>query len=481
MRHFNFYGFFTLYGILFLVIIYKVFYVPVTTDEVPTVFFYSTFSIWDIMMFPDNWPNNHILNTILAKGCITLFGKEPWSIRMPNFLMFLIYAFGVFKILKLTIKQNSWFFLPASLLFVNPYLLDFFGLCRGYGISSTFVIISVGFLMSGFSQKKSTHIWIAVISAILASYANFTVLVYWVAVTIMAWFYFFLEYRRNLKKLLFPVFISGIISLIFLAIIMVPIQKLHSTNEFQYWTSKGFYQDTVKSLVHFWRYDAEILYKINSNFYVGIISLVILTNLFYLLFKLKKTRFSVQVFYRPEFVATTILLLTIMVNISQTTILGTPNLFGRTALFFLPLLAVVFTTAIGLIPLFKPGWLFKSVAFFLGIILLANFANRVNLKSVKEWNYDQNTLQVTEYLKEKYNGKPVSLKTNWIFHPSFYFYYDSGKIPWIELYDYDYNPDINTRAEYYYIFAENYEFLEPRFEVEYKFSEDRWLLKQRKY
>jgi len=102
------------------------------------------------------------------------------------------------------------------------------------------------------------------------------------------------------------------------------------------------------------------------------------------------------------------------------------------------------------------------------------------IKSVKEWEYDQNTQEVIDYLKGKYNGNPVSLKTNWIFHASFYFYFDAGKILWIDLQPYDYNLDINTPSEYYYIFTDDYKFLEPRFEVVYKFSPDRWLLEQKK-
>jgi len=400
---------------------------------------------------------------------------------LPNLLFFILYSFAVYRILKFVLKPGSVFFLPAAILFVNPYLLDFFGLCRGYGISTTFVLISAGLLISGYSRKKEAHLWLSLVCAILASYANFSVLVFWVAVTGMVWFYFLTKNSGELKKLFKPTLIIFFISVLYLALIITPIQKMHSTDEFQYWTSKGFYQETFKSLVHFWRYDAEILYNINSNFYFGLIVLVILANLFYFLFKLKKSNFSIQTIYQPVFVATAILLLTIVVNILQTKILETPNLFGRTALFFFPLLAIVFTVAVSLVPPLKPRWLIKTVALVFGVIFLANFANRVNLKSVKEWRYDQNTLEVINYLKDQNNGETISLKTKWFFHPSFSFYTETGKAPWINLQYYDYNLDINTRAEYYYIFAKDYEFLEPRFEVEYKFSEDRWLLKQRKY
>lgn len=481
MRQFNFYGFITLYGILFLVILYKVFYVPVTTDEVPTVFFYSTFSFWDIMMFPDNWPNNHILNTLLAKIFISLFGKEQWVIRMPNFLMFILYSFGVFQILKLALKQNSWYFLPASMLFVNPYLLDFFGLCRGYGISTTMVIITVVLIMKGYTRKKPAWIWLSLFTAMLASYANFTVLVFWAATVIVAWFYFVLENKNQFINLVKPTLVIFFISIAYLALIATPIQKMKNTDQFKYWTSGGFYDDTILSLIYEWRYNSEFLWKIRSNFIVAFIVVVFLINILFLLYRLKKEKNSVQLFYHPAFTAVMMLLLPAIINILQTIILGTPNLKGRTALFFYPLFATAAVMAIGLLPNMKEQWLNKIAAIVIGLMLIANLSHRLSLNSVKEWSYDQNTLQVTEYLKEKYDGTPVTLKTNWIFHPSFYFYFDSGKIPWINLQYYDYNLDINTRAEYYYIFARDYEFLEPRFEVEYKFSEDRWLLKQKKF
>jgi len=481
VRQFNFFGFITFYSILFLVILYKVFNVPVTTDEVPTAFFYSTFSFWDIMMFPDNWPNNHILNTMFAKCCIMLLGKEQWVIRIPNFLMFFLYTFGVFQILKQTVKQDSWLFLPASLLFVNPYLLDFFGLCRGYGISTTMVILTVVLIMNGYMKKKPVLLWLSLLTSIIASYANFTVLVFWAATVILVWLYFVLETKGQLKKILKPTLIIFLISIAYLALIIVPIRKMQNTDQFKYWTSGGFYDDTIRSLIHEWRYNSEILSEIHTNFIVAFIVAILLTNILFMFLYLRKAKFSVHLFRQPAFIATMLLLLPVLINILQTLILGTPNLKGRTALFFYPLFATAVVVAIGMLPNLKNQWQNKMLAVITGVILIANLSHRLSLTSVREWSYDQNTLQVTEYLKEKYKGTPVSLRTNWIFHPSFYFYSDSGKIPWINLQYYDYNLDINTRAEYYYIFAKDYKFLEPRFEVEYKFSEDRWLLKQRKY
>ena len=480
MRQFNFYGFVTMYGIIFLIILYKVLNVPVTTDEVPTYFFYSKFSIWDIMMYPDNWPNNHILNTILTKFCIALFGNEQWVIRLPNLLIFLLFAFMVFRILKLVLKQNSWFFLPGALLFVNPYLLDFFGLCRGYGLSTTFVTVSILLLLEGYNKEKDWMIWLSMFTSILASYANFTALVFWPSVVILVWFYFFIKTKGRIKSLIKPTLFIFFISLAYLALIIVPIQKLQNTDQFKYWSSGGFYTDTIMSLIREWRYNSKILTSIKSSLITGFIATVFFMNIYFLKRYLRKENFSWRSFRNPIVISVLLLLLPVFINILQTIILKTPNLNGRTALFFYPLFSTFIVVAFSMLPQLKKQWIRKFVAITVGIIFIMNLSHRINLKSVKEWEYDRNSMEVINYLKGKYKGDPISLKTNWILHSSFYFYYDSGKIPWIDLQPYDYNIDITTPSEYYYIFADDFKLLEPRFEVVYKFSPDRWLLKQRK-
>lgn len=479
MKNFNLYGFITLFGILFIIIIYKVIHVPVTTDEVPTVFFYSNFSYWEIMMYPDNIPNNHILNTMLAKFSMFIFGKEQWAARLPSLLSFIVFGFGVFRILKLVLKPTSFFFIPAALLFINPYWLDFFGLCRGYAISSTLVTLTVGLMLEGYLYKKPKLIWFALITSILASYTNFSVLVFWAAATIMVWFYFLIENKKALKKVIKPTLIIFFISLAYLCLIIVPIIKMHSTNEFQYWTSLGFYGDTIKSLLREWGYGSEILYKIGFEYWTALLAIIVSINIIYFLRNLIKDKFSLQSVYHPTFIASAMLLLPAFISIAQTIILGTPNLNGRTALFFFPLVSIVFATTLSLIPELKIQLIKKSLAIFLGVVFMLNLTNRVTLKSVREWYYDQNTLEVLSFLKERYNGKPISLKTSWFFCPSFYFYTYTGKAPYIDLQYQDYNIDINTPAEYYYITAQDYKLLEPRFEVVYKFNSDRWLLKQK--
>ena len=182
---------------------------------------------------------------------------------------------------------------------------------------------------------------------------------------------------------------------------------------------------------------------------------------------------------QPGSVAVALLLLPALINLLQTVILGTPNLSGRTALFFYPLTALLFVAALSRIPSFKKPLVNTVAATLLTLVLLANLAHRTSLKSVREWAFDQNTLEVLAFLREQYPDRTVTLKTSWFFHSSFYFYQITGKTPWLDLQPYDYNTDVNTAAEFYYIFAEDFEKLSPRFKVAYKFSPDHWLLKQK--
>lgn len=477
MKRFNIYSSLLLFGVLFLIILYKVVEVPVTHDEVPAAMFYSKFSFLQIMMFPDNIPNNHILNTLCTKLCIILFGREQWAIRFPNLISFIFFSWGAWRIISHLFTKDSWFVLPALILFVNPYLLDFFGLCRGYGMSDAILTLSVSFLVSGFMHSKNKHIWISFILAVLASYANFTLLIFFASNGLLSLFYFIKKTGWN-GKLLNQVGLLALIGILYLALIAIPIYKMHQTNEFQYWTSNGFYKETISSLIHNWKYDSLILTQIRTNIVAFFIYTIVFINMAVIakLFIQSETKYSV--FEKPVFTSTCLLLLTVAINIIQTRFLDTPNLNGRTALLFYPLFSNVLVSAMALIKSEHPVFS-KILPVFVFIIGLINLTHRTSLSSVNEWSYDKDNLKVTSYLKEKSAGEKVSLKTSWFFNPSLRFYADTGKIPWIELYGYDKNIDANTDADYYYVFASDFSNLESNFKVVFRFSEDRWLLQRK--
>jgi hypothetical protein len=464
----------------FLLILYKVVHVPITHDETATTVHYCNFSYWQIMMYPDNWPNNHILNTILTKFLISHFSPEQCMVRLPNLLSFLIYAIAILRINKSVLKLSSVFFIPATILFLfNPYFLDFFGLCRGYAMSCAFCALSVSYLITGYMGAGRKHIWLAFILAILASYANFTLLVFWIAVICLVWFYFLIQFITKKERLLLPSILLILFSIAYAALIAVPIIKMQSTNQFQYWQILGFYKGTIVSLVEQSLYGSTRFSTKTYNALSWFVVAIVFGNLLFVIIKFIKSKSRFETLKSPVFVASAAIFLTGLISMLQCKILHTPNLNGRTALFFFPLFIITLITAIGLIPDKKAKLLKGAFSLVLCIMLLFQTFDTYSLKYVREWWFDANTFDVIDYFNKTETNKHVSLKTNWLFQPSFFFYKYTGKIPFIDLKDYDKNIDVNTDATYYYINVEDFPVLESKFEVVYKINNERWLLKRK--
>lgn len=480
MRLFNRYAYILLIGIIFLLILYKVIHIPILKDEWETPVKYIDQSVWEIMMYTTNSPNNHILNTLLVKLFVFLFGtKEQLILRLPNLLSFIIYGIAIYRINKIVLTENSVFFLPASIFFVsNPYLLDFFGLCRGYGISCALATLSISYLIYGYYNSKSKSVWIAYGISILASYANFTLLVFWLTVSFMVWFYSFKQSKRQFRQIIQPTLIIGIITILYVALIANPIIKMYSTNEFRFWTSKGFYWDTIYPLIEYSRSGSHMILG-KSHLIAILVFLIIIVNCIYVFKQFKKSNYNISDLNQPAFVTTAVLLITAFVNIAQCKILNTPNLHGRTALFFYPLFITAFASFLGIIPAVKARIAQFIIASSLAFIGIFHIADGYKLNWVRDNWFDVNTFGVINYLNDQCQKKPVSLKTSWLFYHSFDYYRYIDKIPWIDLKDYDESIDLNTNADYYYILAEDYKKLESQYEVVYKPDPERWLLRKK--
>lgn len=125
-------------------------------DEATTFLNYLSGDIFQLFNFIS--PNNHFLNTVLAKFFYVIGGNREWVLRLPNvlgYVMYLVFSF-------LLVHKSTQKTLAAAgflLLNLNPYVLDFFSLCRGYGLSMGFMVAGlffyVSFLDKIFLQKTS--------------------------------------------------------------------------------------------------------------------------------------------------------------------------------------------------------------------------------------------------------------------------------------------------------------------------------------
>ncbi len=106
--------------------------VPLTIDEANT--FNNYISRWLFNLFQVDTANNHILNTLLTWLVTRIAGTGELALRLPNllvYLLYLVFSFRIFQRYSHDLTAVSGF----VVLNANPYVLEFFSLCRGYGLA----------------------------------------------------------------------------------------------------------------------------------------------------------------------------------------------------------------------------------------------------------------------------------------------------------------------------------------------------------
>ena len=148
--------------------------VPVVHDEAATFLHYLQldqyipyFSLWDA--------NNHILNSALAHLSINIFGNHFFWLRLPNLLSFGLFAYYLFRLAKnFEHRWSRWFTVLAML--TASFLIEFFGLARGYGMSMAFLIGAIyhaaAYLRHG-QLRDQGWVWLFMFFALLANMSLF--------------------------------------------------------------------------------------------------------------------------------------------------------------------------------------------------------------------------------------------------------------------------------------------------------------------
>ncbi|MDF3027824.1 MAG: hypothetical protein K0S23_2131 [Fluviicola sp.] len=125
--------------------------------------------------------NHHWLNTQLSSLSSVIFGAKEFALRLPNILSFAVFWFFLFRISGNFLKSSYTQVALLLLLCGNPFILDFFSLCRGYGLSLAFVTASLFYLFQITalkSESRPIHYYLSTVFSILALSANLNTLNY---------------------------------------------------------------------------------------------------------------------------------------------------------------------------------------------------------------------------------------------------------------------------------------------------------------
>ena len=127
--------------------------------------------------------NNHILNTFFISMINMISGKEyiEFLIRLPNIIFYAIYIVFSYKLAN-KYKSNYVCFI---LLLFNYGVHEFFGLARGYGIATCFVLLGLYYLKLWLNDKSKMKLLnISYILMMTGSYANSVTLIAFASVCV---------------------------------------------------------------------------------------------------------------------------------------------------------------------------------------------------------------------------------------------------------------------------------------------------------
>jgi hypothetical protein len=155
-------------------------------DESFTYLYHVRAPVIDIVTYDVDFlpSNNHLVNSLLMKLASALFGPSEIVLRAPNILAHVLYIASSLVIVRwyVPIALAPFAFL---LLNVNPYLLEFFSLARGYGLALGFMMCSICFCLHFFERRGRFDVFFSSLFGGLAVLSSFSFVSYYVAMCVV--------------------------------------------------------------------------------------------------------------------------------------------------------------------------------------------------------------------------------------------------------------------------------------------------------
>jgi len=313
--------------------------IPFCHDETATFFYFiQPGDFWPYHAHIDT--NNHVLNSCLSWLCYKAFGDSPFSLRLPNLLALLILILATFRISKQLKQTHAKLILMAGFL-VSFHWLSFYSMCRGYGLSMSFLILSISYLIEYFNSKKIKSLTLFYLFIQLAISANMILLFTTIIIT-FAVLVFQLLNKELLKKWNIPITLAHLLLLLFWvkfsfflqANFLQPNQSIFAA------ASAGYWKITFVTLI-------ELLSGYTNHLIpalVGISFLVLVVTSISISFKKTKTNF--QYVFHPALFFTLILIALIAAFYVMKVFLNVSYPEDRMGLFFYVffILSIVFTS-----------------------------------------------------------------------------------------------------------------------------------------
>lgn len=387
---------------LFAYTLSRAYLLSFTRDESCTYLEYVRKGVFVLSHYNTTSANNHILNTWLMELSSKLFGVNEFTLRLPNLMAHILY---IFYSAKLVGKMNNKILIIGGfiILNLNPFLLDFFSLARGYGLSIALMMASLYYSYKYISEKTTYRS--AFISLLFASIALISYFIMLNYILIVVLIFLIINLKRNedkkekIKSSL--IIISPLLILFFVIPIML---QLKHFNALSFGGKEGFWKATVESLILATLYDSpmqRLLFIFESFVIVILLSSLILEIVNITNKNIQKHSFFIFIL--------TITLLIFTLNYLQNKFFGIAFLGGRYALIYFPLFALLMIFLFN--TLFQKSKKIISGLFIVFVLFfITNFSIAANFHYTNNWVDDADKKNMINYLSK--NKKEISTERN---------------------------------------------------------------------
>ncbi len=397
-------------------VFYRAYFLSFTHDEC------LSYSIICGDQYQAKTANNHFLNTVFMHITNALWGNSEFSLRLPNALAFLLYLFFSLRLLRAASQKWLLFCLGFSLLLFNTFVLDFFSLARGYGLSLSFALGGFYFITkpipdnssdSLFNKTLNKDILYSVLLAFFASLANLAMINFLITVLLIGgikhvWY-------ATERLLRWQYIVVAIATVIMLAVNINPLLYLKEAKQLYHGTASlnEAFTSVVEHCFYFSPYDyiAENLFKVVCViFWLLGITLTFLT----------KGRSTQLLISSAVFI---ILLLGI---ISENLLFEAKYPADRTTLIFIITGSMlIYHTLLALYDYSKTGrGVANCLALTISVMMGYHFSVNANLEYSQVWRYDYGGKHVMQHIQQltKNHQEEVTIRYYWAFKPSIQYY-----------------------------------------------------------
>lgn len=417
---------FAIGAIFFSLVVMRALRVPLTHDEAYSYLHYVKQSWLGIILYkPPHIPNNHILNTLLMKLSVNIFGLSDWSLRLPNVLMSLVY-FRYAAAIARKFRFPGIQILGFLSLCLPLYFIDFFALARGYGMGLSLSLASIYHLYSYRELNNGHHIWRTLLFAAFAVYANFTFLYAYLALVALFLILYWSEGQEQTKSLGVLWRPVGIVTGVLALLIFLPLKNISGD---LFGGNSSFWNDSLYSVSWMFTYQQS---SGIATILTYIIALGVLAGAIFFIYDHFISKAEYNWYYYGDILL--LVLFTAAAQIAQHFILGTEYLMGRTAMVYAPMILCYILFLFQRFNSYPKGEYLHLGLNLLIVGLLAWNFRFVNLKESVVWTYDAAHKEMLKDLEQTAAQEQDSfqLGVNWLFEPALNVYRESKDIGWLE-------------------------------------------------